>query len=55
MMKIDSLTRQGFQDITYYRLKHTTVHKNSSSDLKLKIIGRQVRPKGKGVFDGEIL
>ncbi|MBU5671749.1 ATP-binding protein [Paenibacillus brevis] len=29
----DSLTRQGFQDVTYYQLKHTTVHKNNPFDL----------------------
>jgi hypothetical protein len=38
----DSLTRQGFQDVTYYQLKHTTVQKNNPFDLKLKIMGRQV-------------
>lgn len=29
----DSLTRQGFQDVAYYQLKHTTVHKNNPFDL----------------------
>lgn len=29
----DSLTKQEFQDITYYQLKHTTVHKNNPFDL----------------------
>ncbi|SPY17283.1 NACHT domain [Paenibacillus polymyxa] len=29
----DSLTRQGLQDVAYYQLKHTTVHKNNPFDL----------------------
>ncbi|MCW3794424.1 DUF4297 domain-containing protein [Paenibacillus sp. LS1] len=28
-----SLTRDGFQDVAYYQLKHTTVHKNNPFDL----------------------
>ncbi|MEB4783720.1 ATP-binding protein [Paenibacillus jamilae] len=29
----DSLTKQGVQDVAYYQLKHTTVHKNNPFDL----------------------
>lgn len=28
-----SLTKDGFQDVAYYQLKHTTVHKNNPFDL----------------------